>query len=72
MMALKGTKMWSVTIDRKYSEEFIVKAKTMTEAKGKAWEMFTKKKLKKKDHQIYADMMGYTDHIFVPFNTDAI
>lgn len=54
-VAKKEIKTWSVTIDRKNSEEFIVKAKTRTEAKGKAWDRFTKRKPKKKDHQIYAD-----------------
>lgn len=48
-------KRFSVDIDRKNSEEFIVTAKNPTEAKRKAWDKFANRKPKKKDHQIYCD-----------------
>jgi len=55
MAPKKPIKFFSVDIDRNCSEELIVKAKTQAEAKRKGWERFSKRKPKKKHHQIWVD-----------------
>jgi len=58
-MTRKEKKRFSVTIDRKNSEEIIVKAQNQTDAISKAWEKFSKRKPKKKDHQIFCNQIYY-------------
>ncbi len=48
-------KIFSVDIDRNCSQEIIIPAKNAREAKKKAWEKFTRRKPKRKEHQIYVD-----------------
>ncbi len=55
MKKKKEPKRFSVTIDRNCSEEIIVSALTPGKAKAKAWDRFTRRKPKRKDHQIYVD-----------------
>lgn len=48
-------KEFRVTINKKWSEEVVVTAKNSREAKKKAFEKYSKKKVKAKDHDIWAD-----------------
>lgn len=44
---MKKQKTYSVNIDMKWSQDYVIKATSMTEAKKKAWEKFKKNPPKK-------------------------
>ncbi|MFH0903916.1 MAG: hypothetical protein V1854_01840 [Methanobacteriota archaeon] len=58
-MTRKEKKRYSIDIDRKNSEEIIVKAINQTEANRMGWKKFSKRKPKKKDHQMYCQELYY-------------
>ena len=49
----KEKKRFSVLINKKYSEEIIVTATTKAEARQKAFDRYSKKKVKRSDYDVW-------------------